>query len=497
MKQRKNILTSILTFVMIFVLSVPAKAAGTDKITINNPDEDYTYEAYQIFTGDLSDAGVLSNIVWGSGVKEAIKETGSGYAAASDEAVALTDAAAADAFAKRLVDDKMLAAGIAGTRVGETYVIEGLEPGYYLVRNTAVPGEMGVHTNYIMQVVGEVTVDPKSAAPSSDKEVKEVNDTDGTFVWQKNADHDIGDMVEFRLTATLPSNYSTFKQYYLAFNDTLSKGFTFSEATADFVVQRGDDTLTGYTVNFDAETNSFVLAFNDLKALDNVTFNNNDKITVTYKAKLNENAVIGGTGNPNTSYLTFSNNPNHEGEGDTTSKTPVDTVVVFTFKTIVNKVEPAESAGGDAAYTPLAGAEFELYKKIKGSWERVQDKLTMNTEGTSFTFTGLDAGSYKLKESVTPAGYNTIADIEFDIVPVYGNDTQTGALKVTNLNEGDGVFVPNVDDGSLTTQVVNKMGSVLPSTGGIGKTIFYVVGGVLMAAAFVFLVASKRKDSKN
>ena len=222
------------------------------------------------------------------------------------------------------------------------------------------------------------------------------------------------------------------------------------------------------------------------------------KITVEYTATLNTNAVIGSAGNPNKVMLEYSNNPNQGGEGNT-GKTPEDTVIVFTYKTVVNKV--------DGEGNPLTGAEFTLekfvkgddgadeYNTVKGTWTPID--VVKNAEGTEFTFKGLDDGIYRLTESVTPAGYNTIDPIVFVVTAEHDILSDNPALTSLNGEAVTGLidFTPVLDQGALTTDVVNNAGSILPSTGGIGTTLFYVFGTLLVVGAGVLLVVKKRMST--
>lgn len=212
---------------------------------------------------------------------------------------------------------------------------------------------------------------------------------------------------------------------------------------------------------------------------------------MTYNAKLNENAVIGADGNPNYVDLTYSNNPNKGGEGNT-GKTPKDTNIVFTYETIVNKVDPQGKS--------LAGAGFTLQKKQSdGNYKDIQTyKADVRT---TFDFKGLDDGDYKLIESTTPAGYNTITPVEFTVSATHTNgetlELKDLSVTVTNgsTNLKDVVFKVKTTDGTMETNIVNNQGSVLPSTGGVGTRMFYVFGGCLVAAAVVLLALKKRREA--
>ena len=510
MKHIKKLASLLLALVMVFALATTAFADETTtySITINNSAEGHTYEAYQIFTGDLVEKDgtkILSNIVWGSGISEA-GQTALGDAAAKAETLKTEDDA--KAFAKAVAPYLTTAAGSTNTVTDGKYVISGLAAGYYLVKDQdgSLTGDSDSYTEYIIQVVGNVTATPKSDVPEVEKKVKDTNETTGeTTGWQDSADYDIGDSIPFQLKATLADNVSSYTTYKVVFHDTLSKGLTYNN---DAKVYIGGTETNGFTVtatvNADGTT-TLTVSCDDVKALD---AGNSSVITVEYTAKLNENAVLGSAGNPNKVYLEYSNNPNksESGENHETGKTPEDTVIVFTYQTIINKV--------DSENKPLTGAAFKLEKLIKGkdgaadTWTTVKE-FTVDETTTSFTFSGLDDGQYKLTETKTPAGYNTIDPIYFVIEATHDATADTPALTVlkayltdengnkkTEVKDGETVNIDlgtvDLTAGSITTTVVNKSGSALPSTGGIGTTIFYVLGGVLVLAAVVLLVTKKR-----
>lgn len=309
------------------------------------------------------------------------------------------------------------------------------------------------------------------------------------------------------MTATLPANYDSYNSYYLNFSDELSAGLTFNNDVEVYVVNGETETkVTNYF--YRNEVNSqLTVAIQDLKqiAVDGTaTITKDSKIVVRYSATLNKDAVIGSKGNPNTVELIYSNNPNNSGDGSQkpntppttpptppteTGKTPKDTVIVFTYKTVVNKVDQDKQ--------PLTGAEFTLSKKMKdGSLKEVA--VVKNDAGTQFSFKGLDAGDYVLKETKTPAGYNTIKDITFTVEA--GHETESDAPKLTNLTgvAASGEITFNRDaanEDALTTTVENRKGSILPSTGSVGTTLLYLVGAALVVAAGVLLVTKKRMET--
>lgn len=285
----------------------------------------------------------------------------------------------------------------------------------------------------------------------------------------------------------------------MVFHDTLSKGLTYNN---DAKVYIGGEETSGFTVtstvNADGTT-TLTISCDDVKALG---ASNSSVITVEYTAKLKENAVIGSAGNPNEVHLEYSNNPNKSEEGDNeTGNTPKDTVIVFTYKTIINKVtknpDYDPEVEGSEEYIPLTGAEFTLekYNKETDKWEAIT--VVKNDEGTTFTFSGLDDGNYRLTETTTPAGYNTIAPIEFTITAEHEIESDNPALTSLsgNATTGEITFTSNTTDGSLSADVVNNAGATLPETGGIGTTIFYVLGTILVLGAGVLLVTKKRMNA--
>lgn len=488
----KHFMAFFLSLLMAVSMGLTAFAEGTTyKLTLTGTTEGHTYEAYQIFSGDLSTNAegkkVLSNVAWGDGV------TYTGTGSAAD-------------VAKALGEEKMTIATLEGQltltkpvttvpSAKDNTVIEGLAAGYYLVKDKdgTQKETSDAYTKFIIEVVGDATAAIKSGAPTVVKKVKDTNDSTGkTTDWQDSADYDIGDWVPYQITGSMPNNIAYYTTYKYVFTDTMSEGFTYDkdDAVHKVKITIGDTDVTGsftevVTTNEDRST-TVTWTCNDLKKI--VTLDANTKVVVTYSAKLNENAVIGSAGNPNTVNLTYSNNPNKGGEGET-GKTPDDKNIVFTYKTVVNKVDPEN--------TPLKGAGFTLQKKVKksdGTTEYKDVKTITAGDTTTFEFKGLDDGDYKLTETTTPDGYNTIAPIEFTISAEHEADSANPQLTSLSgtASTGDVTFTAELTEGSLTTEVVNKKGSTLPSTGGIGTTIFYAAGGALVVLAGVMIAARKR-----
>lgn len=468
------------TFVAVFAAFTGGKAlADGYTLTINEPVSGHTYEAYQIFTGSLGSDGQLGNIQWGANVSDAGKSAlGDASTVAETLSKATNNSTEAKNFATKI--NGYLTGEPAGTGPAS---ITGLVAGYYLIKD-----KNDATSAYVLKVINDTYMTPKVGTPTVVKKVKDTNDTTGvTSGWQDSADHDINDEVPFQLTATLPDNYDSYNSYYLNFSDELSPGLTFNNDAKVYVVNGTERTeVTDY---FDVAADGSSFAIKDLKqiAVDGSAVDKNSKIVVEYTATLDkEKAVIGSAGNPNTVKLIYSNNPNYTGDGETSphGETPKDTVIVFTYKIVVNKVDQDEK--------PLVGAGFTLYKNVNGEWEQV--KVISASEATSFEFTGLDDGEYKLSETTTPSGYNTIADITFTVEAEH--ETDPDAPQLTKLESGEIKFTRDTaNEDALTTQVQNKKGSILPSTGSVGTTWLYLVGATLAIVAGVLLVTKKRMDS--
>lgn len=527
MKQIKKLISIMLTMAMVFTMSATVFAAEgeptTYKITISNEARGHIYEAYQIFKGDLAikdGKKVLSNIEWGTGISDAGKPVLLGdkknvveYAESLQEYEAEETATLAQQIGQYLATAAGTSTYVTAAEGKEAYyVIEGLAPGYYLVKDKdgSLTGNDN-YTTFILEVVGDASANVKNTGvPTPDKKVKDKNDSEGTTTnWQDSADHDIGDVIDYELKATLPDTVSAYDKYQLVFEDSLSDGLTYQKGSV--VVKKNGTVISeeGYTlVEPNGDGGTLSVSFADVK-IDSVNAVNGDVITVEYKAKLNDKAKIGAEGNENTLVLKYSNNPNNsgDGEGEPTGTTPPVTAIVFTFETVVNKV--------DENTKPLEGAAFKLEKLIKGeegtddTWSTIKE-FTVEDGKTSFDFKGLDDGRYRLVETATPAGYNTIADVYFKITATHdeaSDDPKLKTLEVVATDEngnsltGDNVTKftvqmtetePKTPTGNISTDIVNQSGSTLPSTGGIGTTIFYIIGGILVVGAAILLVTKKR-----
>ena len=489
MNKLRKLTCLLLALMMVFALAATASAAGNTS-TITAPDgSTRTYEVYQIFTGDLDpESKVLSNVKWG--------QNGTGTAGELVDEATLN---ALTAVNGKSDTEKMAAieacVDLTSAKFGE--VKDGaplsVPNGYYLIKDVgpvdATAGE--AYGRYVVKIVGDTTIVPKVSDVSFQKKVKDTNDTTGdTTGWQDSADYDIGDSVPFQLTGTVAKDFDEYKSaYYFAFHDKMENSLDFEKDSVKVYVD-GTQITGGFTLSNTAH--AFDLVFADLKTVAGVTAGS--KITVEFTAKLNETAALGKQGNVNEAQLEYSNNPYSEQKGTTNW----DNVIVFTYQVVVNKYANEVKEGNERT-----GAAFKLEKLVGETWTLVKEFQADETT-TTFTFKGLDDGKYRLTETKTPSGFNTIDPIEFTVTADH-KVTWEGEARTTILTSLNGApteaglitFTPSVDTGTLSTDVINKSGSTLPETGGMGTTLFYVLGGVLVLAAVVLLVTKKRMRSEN
>lgn len=485
-------LALLAAFALVLAMAVPAFADGANQGTISVPaGSSHTYKVYQIFTGDYS-KGKLSNVKWGQNSKN--RDEGAGVGGkVSENVLNRLAAVVSSSDAEKLAVIEEYADLNSDAIVTVTHDSPAkVAPGYYLFKDTTATAENEV---YITEVVGNVTIKAKNSnVPGFEKKLKDKNDTtDNDFGdWQDVADHDIGDAIPFKLEGTVPADYTEYTSYYFAFHDEEEAGLTFNSKSVKVYVD-GVEITTGFEVKTSTNDGcSFEVVFSNLKDINAV--HAGSKIRVEYTSTLNPNAVIGGDGNLNKAQLEYSNNPRDTSSKD---KTVWDNVVVFTYQVVVNKY-----ANSVEENHKLAGAEFTLTKKLKdGTTKNIA--VVKSPDGKQFTFKGLDDGEYTLTETVTPEGYNTIESITFNVSANHeinwdGTGNRSALLESLTGNKGTGeiTFTSDKGTGELTTNVINKSGTVLPSTGGIGTTVFYVVGGGLMAVAVVLLVTKKRMENK-
>ncbi len=426
-----------------------------------------------------------------------------------------------------------------------------LEDGYYLFVDTqTAPDGVDAYNPALLQVTGQtITIKQKYSVPEVEKKVSDTEDGGlGDAV-----DAGIGDSVYFTLAGTLPMNWEDYDSYKYIFHDTLSDGLKYNGDVKVYLAAKGTDGepdlagkteiakgADGYTVNPDGASaaggGTLTVTFADLKKVGGVTAES--CIIVEYSATLTEAAVIGKPGNTNTVKLEYSNNPNTDSSGDPsdgTGETPEDTVYVFTYELDGTKVD------GQTPDKTLKDAQFVLYR-VKGEGEPNADgenntptnveyaevtdgKLTgwTDSRGTAigtedakgtgivasdenglFVISGLDAGTYYLEEVKAPAGYNLLKapvkltiDAEISEWDAEANQPPTiGRLDlITEGENGEAPTPGDKDKGTVSLEVQNNMGALLPSTGGMGTTLFYIAGAALVLAAGVLFMMKRRTDS--
>lgn len=595
MKKARKLTAVLLSLVMLLALVVPASAAENYSITIHNDKTGHTYEAYQIFAGTVSSdeetngetgGPMLGDITWGSGVdgaallaalKAADEEKYGACTTAADvaEALGAEGATAADAAAFADIAAQHLTATVEGTATAPNddgnYIIEGLPAGYYLVKDSLQEDDNQtgqVLSDYIVQVLGNVTMEPKSSdIPTLEKKVAEEGkgnegkyNQDGGYGTHYNdvADWNIGDNVPFKLIASVPDadEIAAYETYSYTIHDTLDAGLTLQQKNGEdqttfaiyFVKTKNEDPRAQgfqyldagkYNATINAETNSFTIAFQDLKTLvvetadgQEIPATNYDYMVIFYDAQLNENADIGLNGNENTAYLEFSNDPNGDGLG----RTAEDTVIVFTYELDGTKVDgETQAALQNAQFVLLNGAKSEAAVVVDGKvtgWVKVDSEaaagdvqmpgtyeewverygdqnviLTSAADGI-FKIAGLDDGTYYLREIQAPNGYNLL---EEDVQLVITADTENGqnwagdpatALTALNMTITVGEAGPtqvrgDLEGGTVGVTVENNQGATLPETGGMGTTLFYIIGGLLVVGAGILLVVRIRMKAHN
>ena len=532
-KAIKKLLAALLAVAMVCAMAIPAFAGTEGDITTW-----HSFSAFQIFKGDVEGNNIkdfkISNVDWGSNIINNSDDFLNKLREADHIGPLFTNAKSAQKVLEVISKwDDSDANSIAFARVVCHYLypdanatpepavkggggsdhIHFDEAGYYLVVDTTPfnPGDFDhAYNSFLLMVTHanwNVPITPKAEKPSVKKEVFDNFDNqDGTStgVFGSSADHAINEKFQFKLTATLPAStdhaYDYYDTYAVCFKDTLSEGITYDKLDSVVINSNGhtyditNDT-SKYTIT--ESQNSFVVKIPDVKTCaEGLDLNDDATITVTYTAHLNDKAYVntrsGSTENKNSVQLQYSNNPR---PGEYWGTTPKSEVYVYTYQLNNTKYHDDDTTGNelagagfrlysDEACTPEQ--EVKLYKKdnfyypIKDATDKAQDAVEMfSDEHGQFNVRGLDAGTYYLKETNPPADYSACANKEIVI-------SATHDVNHVSLS------------GNLSTTIINKKagGITLPSTGGIGTTIFYVVGGGLMVAAIVLLVTKKRMENK-
>ena len=508
---KKKIAVLILSLVLLITTGPAALAAGSPTITINTADSGRSYGAYQVFAGDVSGTN-LTDITWGTGVDGASltaalaaqydsisTDMSAAQIAGAIQAMKLEEnTGGADELAQ--IIGQHLAGSCAGSAESEKgYTIALADgPGYYLVRDERVP-ETGACTQNILTYSG-TTVTPKESSPTVDKKVSNGTDYDKTAVWSE------GDIFDFQITGTLPTDYEAYSAYYYKFTDTFQtvggkSVFDYCGSPKILVINgRRETDITGaFTITENADGTGLSAVCTDLRAISGAEITADSRIVFTYNARLNANAIIGGTGNYNKVDLTYSNNPNAGGDGDH-GTTPESKVAVFTFRLDISKVDSQNTAA------KLSGAQFRLYRMngtakeyavLSGGyvtgWAETSDTTVTTDDNGAADVTGIGTGTFYLEETAAPAGYvKLISDVSFT-VNASVDRTEPARVDVLTVTSGSRTEKGSAADGTVTVTVMNSKESTSPYTGITGS--MTTVLCALAAASAVILLCLRRKQA--
>lgn len=525
----KKLLAALLAVAMVCAMAIPAFAYNPGE-TEENLNGTHGYSAFQIFNGVISkDNPTLSGVDWGQNITEpdiflanlkndpTIGEKFETAATAQEVLAVISQWNNSDdnsiAFA-RVVCSYLYPNADAKPKPVITDHTGGINiptSGYYLIVDTTYfnPGDYyHAYNSFFLLNVPQtpyvVPINRKVVKPTVEKEVYDNQDGANKAGFGSSADHAINEEFQFKLTATLPASpdraYDYYDKYTVIFNDTLSEGITFDRLdTVEITNGTTSQVIDSNKYTLYEKQPYLTLGIDDVKTCaSGLNLNDGATITVTYTAHLNDKAFVNTTSgssteNKNSVQLQYSNNP--KDSEAYWGFTPESEVRVYTYQLNNTKYHDDDNPNN-----VLAGAGFRLYSD-KDCTEEQEIKLKKNTtDGTyspyfgadagdemfsdehgQFNVKGLDAGTYYLRETNPPAGYSACADKKI-VISATHTEYNVNLSGESNLNNK----IINIKAGGIT----------LPSTGGIGTTIFYVVGGGLMVAAIVLLVTKKRMENK-
>ncbi len=554
MKRIKKLAALMMAAIMALAMSITAFATDSVPTTpVENTGGGHTYEIYQIFMGDYAN-GILSNVKWGKNgtdrngkpVDEEILK----------ELEAVSGADVSDTERLEVINQYANLNSEPFTSGNQRKY--DVPSGYYLVKDKdgSLNGSNEAYTLYVVQVVDNVLlITPKGDVPETDKKIVEGEDKVTTneasigdevnYEITGTMPTNIADYKEYYYVFT-----DTLSKGLTFDKDSVKVTVDGVDVTKYFYIgaeQADKNSPTVITVGIQD-----ILALRSIAERVRIDFTKDTKVVLTYTATLNENAVIAGDGNPNDVKLSYSNDPNNSGNGTTNppekpekpspvhpnGETPEIVVVTYTTELTIlktdedNKFLPGveftltgngvnivlvteetftEAADGeywklkDGTYTTTAPTVADDETDNTDDYDSVDTKYTKTTsvvakgngkEETSVvgkvqadgtvTFKGLGAGEYTITETKTLPGYNTIEPIKFTLT--FDAETKTFVSDNKSVSVGT--------DNMLDTSIVNQKGSLLPSTGGIGTTIFYIVGAVLVIGAGIILVTKKRMSNE-
>ena len=553
-KTFKKMISLMIALALVLAMGLTTMAATVEVIDSDDYVADRTFKAYKVFDGDYED-GKLVNLTAGDGIDwdnvdwEAIQAIGTGFGEV-DSANALITAldgkntATGEKVAKVLKD----ATAGEGTTVanGDT-----LEDGYYIIIDETELADNDVANAALLQVAGDkVTINVKTDKPKIEKKIDGNKDKDSATTGLVDTNNgQVNDLVPYVITSTVPDT-TYYDNYYMEFVDTVSSGLDISAldatgdaAYSDYKVFVDDVAMDATQYELTVNGRQISVKFKNVKGLDGKV------LKLTYNAKINKDAVVGVDGNPNEVILKYTNSPDHSGDGefntdDYTSETPKDVVITYLtgikiLKIDANTKDPLEGAefqisGTRTVASVVSGTFFEeatdgtYYKLSNGSYttdaptDATADKYASTTtkykktvldkvvkeettavkvsavsgpDGT-IIFNDLGAGTYTFTEIAAPEGYNkleTPISVTISFTAPTG-EIKTGEEQCTWTAEGDGAEFDSAT-GTVTVTIENNSGSTLPSTGGMGTTLFYILGAVLVLGAGVVLISRRRMEA--